>query len=127
MKHLIKTTIFSLAAAALMAVPAVSHAQMATNAPAMGSSTNSMAKPLPFHGKIAKIDPTAGTFEIKTMSFSITSTTKITGTNGVPATLADFTVGEAVVGSYTKAADGTLQVNSLKVGGGKKKAKKNAE
>ena len=114
--------------------PALTRAQDAsTNAPAMapadGSTTNTpppMHKKkkgagLPFHGKIATIDASAGTFTVGELSLTVTSTTKIT-TNGVPATLDDFKVDDSVAGYYKKAADGTLNVSTLRLGGGKKKA-----
>ena len=82
---------------------------------------------LPFHGKIATIDATAGTFTVGTLSLTVTSKTKISTTNNVPATLADFKVGDSVAGAYKKAADGTLNVSTLKMGtakmGGAKKKK----
>jgi hypothetical protein len=57
---------------------------------------------------------------VGTLNLSITSTTKIS-TNAVPATLADFKVGDNVTGAYKKAADGKLTATSLKLGPGKKK------
>jgi len=66
------------------------------------------------------VDAPAGTFSVGKLTLNITSTTKIS-TNAVPATLADFKVGDYVTGAYKKAADGTLNATSLKLGTPKKK------
>lgn len=133
MKNIVKYASLSLIAAALAITPALTRAQDAsTNAPSMGSTDASTNAPttmhkkkkgagLPFHGKIAAIDASAGTFSVGELSLTVTSTTKIT-TNGVPATLADFKVDDSVSGYYKKATDGTLNVSTLRLGGGKKKA-----
>jgi hypothetical protein len=126
MKNIIKFTSLSLMAAALAVSPMASFAQdAATNAPA-AAATNAPAATkakrtiLPFHGKIVTLDASAGTFTVGQLNLSVTSTTKIT-TNSVPATLADFKVGDNVTGAYKKAADGTLNVTTLHLGGKPKK------
>ncbi len=132
MKNIIKYASLSLFAAALAITPLLTRAQDAsTNAPAMSSDSSTNAPTathkkkkgagLPFHGKIAAIDASAGTFSVGELSLTVTSTTKIT-TNGAPATLADFKVDDSVSGYYKKATDGTLNVSTLRLGGGKKKA-----
>jgi len=86
MKNIIKYASLSLIAAALAITPALTRAQDAsTNAPAMapadGSTTNTpppMHKKkkgagLPFHGKIATIDASAGTFTVGELSLTVTS------------------------------------------------------
>jgi hypothetical protein len=123
MKHFIKFTTLSLLAAALIATPVWSRAQdTSTNAPAAAAPTVQKKKngALPFHGKLSALDAAAGTFTVGTLDLSITSTTKIS-TNAVPATLADFKVGDNVTGAYKKTADGKLTATSLKLGLGKKK------
>jgi hypothetical protein len=126
MKNVIKFTTLSLLAAALVATPLLSRAQdTSTNAPA-ATGTNAPAVKikkngaLPFHGKLAAVDASAGTFTVGTLDLTITSKTKIT-TNSVPATLADFKVGDNVTGAYKKGADGKLSATSLKLGAAKKK------
>jgi hypothetical protein len=128
MKNIIKITTLGLVAAALVAMPVLSFAQdTTTNAPAADTGTNATTVvkkkhgALPFHGKIATLDASAGTFTVGELSLTVTSTTKIS-TNNVPATLADFKVGDNVTGAYKKAADGTLNATTLKLGGKKKKA-----
>ncbi len=74
---------------------------------------------VPFHGMIAVVDSAAKTFTIAgkehSRTFKITESTKITKA-GQPATAADVVANEEARGSYTKAADGTLEVKTLKVG-----------
>ena len=48
--------------------------------------------------------------------FKATDSTKITKA-GEPATFADLPDNEPVTGSYRKMEDGTLELNSLKIGG----------
>lgn len=129
MKNIIKLTTLSLLAAALTAMPMVSTAQdTTTNSMDSASSTNAAPvvkkkhTTLPFHGAIASLDASAGTFSVGELNFTVTSKTKITSTNNVPATLADFKIGDKVSGAYRKAADGTLNVTMMHLGGGKKKA-----
>jgi hypothetical protein len=119
---MIKFTTLIVLAAALIATPVLSRAQdSVTNAPATATGTNATvlhkkkATGLPFHGKIASVDATAGTFTVGQLSLSITSTTKITNA-GKPATLADAKVGDTVGGYYKKGADGALTVTTLKLG-----------
>jgi hypothetical protein len=128
MKNIIKITTLSLFAAALVAMPAISKAGDATtNAPAADTSTNAPAVvkkkhgALPFHGAIVSLDASAGTFSVGELNLVVTSTSKIT-TNSIPATLADFKIGDKVMGAYKKAADGTLQVTTLHLGAKKKKS-----
>jgi hypothetical protein len=120
MKYLVKFTTLSLLTAALIAAPDWSHAQnAATNTPATAATAGSK-KTLPFTGKVATVDASAGVFTVGDLKLAVTSTTKIT-TNGVPATLADFKVGDAVSGAYKTAADGTKNVTTLKLAAAKKK------
>jgi hypothetical protein len=128
MKNIIKITTLSLVAAALMAMPVVSTAQdTTTNSMDSASSTNAAPvvkkkhTSLPFHGAIVSLDASAGSFTVGELNLNITSKTKITSTNGVPATLADFKIGDKVSGAYRKTADGTLNVTMMHLGGGKKK------
>ena len=129
MKNIIKFTGLSLLAMALAASPMVSRAQdAATNAPAADGAAPVVKKKgtLPFKGKIATLDAAGGTFTVGALELNITSTSKIT-TNGVPATLADFTVGESVAGAYKKTADGKLNVTTLHLAAKAKKKKPAAD
>jgi hypothetical protein len=123
MKNLVKFTTLSLLTAALIAAPDWSRAQNAgTNAPASAATAPSK-RSLPFTGKVATMDASAGVFTVGELKLAVTSTTKIT-TNGVPATLADFKVGDSVSGAYRTAADGTKNVTTLKLAAAKATAKK---
>ena len=120
MKNLVKFTTLSLLTAALVAVPDWSRAQNAgPNAPA-AAATAAPKKSLPFKGTVATVDASAGVFTVGDLKLAVTSTSKIT-TNGVPATLADFKVGDSVSGAYKTAADGTKNVTTLKLAAAKKK------
>ena len=112
--------LFALAAAALMAAPAITCAQEAagTNAPAAAAPTHKHG--LPFKGKITAVDATAMTITIGEHTYNITSKTKISK-DGNPATLADFAVGDSVAGAYKKNGD-KLDALSLHSGAKKKKA-----
>jgi hypothetical protein len=121
-KNISKITILSLFAAALVAMPALSRAEV-TNAPAASDQTT-QTKPKknpPFHGNLKAVDASAKTITVGTLTLQITSDTKITK-DGKPATLSDGVVGEPVGGAYTKTADGKL--NALIVHFGAKPKKK---
>ena len=121
-KNISKITILSLFAAALVAMPALSRAEV-TNAPAASGQTT-QTKPKknpPFHGNLKAVDTSAKTLTVGTLTLQITSDTKITK-DGQPATLSDGVVGEPVGGAYTKTADGKL--NALIVHFGAKPKKK---
>jgi hypothetical protein len=125
-------TALSLFAAAIVAAPAVTHAQDATNAPA----ASDQAAPVkhkkhdltPFHGKLSAIDTNAMTLTVGERTFEITSDTKITK-DGQPAVLADGVAGEMAGGAYKKGADGKLSATTVSFGAkaaGEKKKKKTA-
>jgi hypothetical protein len=113
--------LFALVASALMAVPAASYAQDTTNPPA---ATAPAAKKhgVPFHGKLAALDATAGTITVGKTAYSVTSDTKITK-DGKTATLADFAVGDTV-GGFAKKDGDKLTATVLHTG---EKAKKKAK
>ena len=119
--NIIKTSLFSLVAAALLAVPVVSRAADATNTPAATAPVPKKNGALPFHGKVASVDATAMTFTVGTLTIAVTSTTKIS-MDGQPATFADITTGATVGGSYKKDAAGKLTAGSVRIGEKKKKA-----
>ena len=130
MKNIIKYTSLSLLAMVLAVSPGLSRAQdAATNAPAADGAAPVVKKKatLPFHGKIATIDAAGSTFTVGTLVLNVTSTSKVTSTNGVPATLADFKVGDNVAGAYKKTADGKLNVTTLHLAAKAKKKKPAAD
>lgn len=82
-------------------------------------NTTTKVKALPFHGTIASVEQTTKTFTIagkeKSRIFKVTEATVITK-GGAPATFADLAANEEVRGNYVKAADGSLEARTLKVG-----------
>jgi len=77
-----------------------------------------IGRALPFHGMIATVDQKAKTFTIgkeKSRVFKVTETTVLTKA-GAAATMKDVVANEEVRGSYWKAADGTLEAKTVKLG-----------
>lgn len=113
--------LFALAAAALMAAPAIACAQDTanTNSPAATAPAHKKHG-LPFHGKVTAIDAAAATVTVGTQTYNITSETKVTK-DGNPATLADFAVGDTVAGAYKKVGD-KMNATVFHSGAKKKKA-----
>jgi hypothetical protein len=68
---------------------------------------------------ISAVDQTAKTFTIagkeKSRVFKVTDTTVLTKA-GAPATMKDVLANEEVRGSYVKAADGSLEAKTVKLG-----------
>lgn len=132
MKQIIRRFSGSALLAAALLLPAFAFAEGAgTNAPA------ATEKPGPnrFYGPISKVDMNNSTFTVGDQTFKVVGETEITGKDGAKATLADAIVGEPARGTYTKKADGTLDVTKVRFGkktggkaggsgGGKKKAPK---
>ena len=90
----------------------------ADNASAAETNTTKV-KALPFHGTIASVEQTTKTFTIagkeKSRIFKVTETTVITKA-GASATMTDLAANEEVRGNYVKAADGSLEARTVKVG-----------
>ena len=90
----------------------------AEKAPA-AETTTTKVKALPFHGTIGTVEQAAKTFTIagkeKSRIFKVTDTTVITK-GGAPATMTDLVANEEVRGNYVKAADGSLEARTVKVG-----------
>jgi len=106
----IKLDLFSLVAAALVAVPFTSRAEdkPKTNAaPELAVPPVKKNARLPFHGNVAAVDTAAMTLTVGTLVLNVTSETKI-AKDGKPATLSELTVGESVGGSYKKDDAGKL-------------------
>jgi hypothetical protein len=119
-KQILKTMLFTLVAAALVTVPAISRADDSTNAPAVKTSKKSM-----LHGKADAVDTAAMTLTVGTQVVNVTSATKITKDNK-PATLEEVMVGDAVSVSYKKGDDGKLNATSIHDGLMSSKKKKKA-
>ena len=83
------------------------------------AATEKKVRAIPFHGTISTVEQTAKTFTIagkeKSRVFKITDTTVITKA-GAPATMADIMANDEVRGSYIKAADGSLEAKTVKLG-----------
>jgi hypothetical protein len=130
MKQTIKSFACCAAFAAILTAPVVSFAEGAsTNAPAAPSETPGPNK---FYGPISKIDTNKMTFTVGDQTFKVVGETEMTTKDGTKATLSDAVVGEPARGTYTKKADGTLDVTKVRfgkkaggkaggAGGGKKK------
>ncbi|HYJ05817.1 MAG TPA: hypothetical protein VEX43_11825 [Chthoniobacterales bacterium] len=91
----------------------------ATDQAPAAATTTTKVKALPFHGTIASVEQTTKTFTIagkeKSRIFKVTEATVIKKA-GAPATFADLAANEEVRGNYVKAADGSLEARTLKVG-----------
>jgi hypothetical protein len=113
-KHI---ALFSIALAALIAAPSLTSAADA-KAEKKGPAAEAPAKKkgvLPLHGKVAAVDVNAGTITIGQMAINITSETKI-HKDGKPATIADISVGDKVVGAYKKDDSGKMTATMIRVG-----------
>lgn len=86
-----------------------------SSVPAIAATAKPATQRIPFNGKIVAVDVTAKTIKVATRTFQVTSATRISK-NGKPATLEEATVGEQAGGQYIKAADGKLELVSLRVG-----------
>lgn len=114
--------LFSIVAAALIALPAITRAQDAS-APAATTPAPKKHGPM-FHGKVSAVDATAKTVTVAgkagDATYAVTADTKITK-EGQPATLADVAVGQMVMGAFKKDDAGKMTATTLTIGGGKKK------
>ena len=126
MKNKIHTLITSIAAIALSAAPAAFAAPKNSPSPSPSAHASPTAKTeapstraIPFHGKISAVDQTAKTFTIAgketSRVFKVTDKTVITK-DGAPAKMTDIAANEDVSGSYWKAADGSLEAKTVKLG-----------
>jgi hypothetical protein len=122
--NIVKTSLLTLCAAAILLVPASSRAQDMTNAPSTATETPPAKKhhngTPPFHGKLEGVDTNAMTLTVGKRTFNVTSATTITK-DGKPAMLADGVTGEPVSGTYKKVADGKMDALTVHFGGKKKK------
>jgi len=130
-KHIAKISMPILCAAAILAAPALSRAQDATNTPApAGRTIPPVKKPgaapsatLSFHGILTAVDTNAMTLTIEKRTFEMTSETIVTK-DDKPAMLAEGAAGDQVSGTYKKNAEGKLDAVTVRfttATGGKKK------
>lgn len=115
-----KKSFIKLLAAGLFAAFAVTSTLQAAPAEKKeGAKEENKASGYGFHGKLSAVDQNAKTISIegkeKTRTFHVTGQTKIMK-DGKPATLADAKVGDEVGGYTDKAADGKLELRSLRIG-----------
>ena len=91
----------------------------AKTSPSPADKTTAKVRAIPFHGTISTVEQAAKTFTIagkeKSRIFKVTDTTVITKA-GAPATVNDIGPNEEVRGSYVKAADGSLEAKTVKLG-----------
>jgi hypothetical protein len=121
-RRLTKIAFLTFAAAAVILVPST-RADDTTAAATAAAAPASPSGPLKFHGPITSVDTNAMTFVVGDQTFTITDESEIKK-NGKIATIADAFVGEPAHGSYTKDADGKLDVTKVRFGkkaGGKHK------
>jgi hypothetical protein len=101
------------------ASPKSSPPAKAMTSPSDQTTTTTKVRAIPFHGTVSTVDQTAKTFTIagkeKSRVFKMTDTTVITK-GGAPATMNDVAANEEVRGNYVKAADGTLEAKTVKLG-----------
>jgi hypothetical protein len=142
MKHSSSLLLLACITALAFSFPITASAQSTQSAspsPAATSSESSSAKPgraIPLTGKVSEVDSSAKTFTIAgkkaSRVFKITDRSTVTK-EGAAATFEDITADGKVTGSYWKQEDGTLEIKTLKIGGGataekstSKKSKKKA-
>ena len=114
-KHIAKFSMLTLCAAAILAVPASSSAQVTTNTPAQPDKKHTAAPSvaLAFHGVLTAVDTNAMTLTVEKRTFNTTSETIVTR-DDKPAVLAEGTVGDLVSGTYKKNAEGKLDAVALR-------------
>ena len=132
--NLLITTILATGALALplrAQTPAPADTPAATTEATPAATTGTTAATLAaqkshFGGKLGAVDTTAKTITVQNKrqgprTFQVTDSTKITKTDGSPATLADLMPGDHVHGAFKTTDDGKLELLTLKIGPAKKK------
>jgi hypothetical protein len=126
-KHFARIALFSLVAAALVAVPAASRADDAatTDKPAAAAPAlkkkKAKAHKSTFHGSVTAVDTAAMSLTVGSNTVYVTSETIITKA-GKPAVLSELTVGETAGGSYKTDEAGKL--DAVTINAGEKETKK---
>jgi len=113
------------APAAWAAAPKASPSPSAATSPAASTKAappaekTATGRAIPFKGVISSVDQVAKTFTFtgkeKSRVFQVTEKTALTK-GGAAVTMKDVVANEEARGSYVKAADGTLEVKSVKLG-----------
>jgi len=111
-KSIVHIALFGLVAAALVVVPATSHAEDKPKTDAPPAAKKAHAQ---FRGKVTAVDTAAMTLTVDTQVIYVTSETKITR-NGKPATLSEITVGETATGSCKKDDAGKMDATTIHAG-----------
>jgi hypothetical protein len=113
-KSLLKITFFTLLAVGIVGAPVLSRAADEAAAPAKKEKSSGGDK---FYGPMTAVDAAAMTITVSDQVYTITSKTEITlAKDGSKATLADAKVGDSARGSFTKGADGKLEVTKVRFG-----------
>lgn len=110
-----RTLVGALMALTIVGLQPNLHAQE-NQAPAAADKAAKSDRPLPFNGTLKAINKEAMTVEVGNRTFKITADTKY-----LQGGLDAAKIGEKVGGSYIKAEDGTLVVNSIRFGPKKEK------
>lgn len=118
---LLKFTLVAIVAGSLVGAPAY---LMAENAPAAGDKPATPPAEKPdqqagvnkFYGTVSAVDTTAKTFTIDNVTYNVIGETHMTKADDSAATLTDAVVGQPARGTYTKAADGKLNVTKVRFG-----------
>lgn len=116
------TCILAAAFLTCVAAPARGAEEPANKPPA--ASQPDQAGVAKFYGTITAVDPKAMTIVIDGQTYHVVAESHVTkASDDKPATIADAVVGEPARGSYTRAADGTMNITKVrfgkKTGGGK--------
>jgi hypothetical protein len=121
----INLLITSILATGALALPLCAQTSAPDSSPAATEAASPAAAAAEhFGGKITAIDTTAKTITVASKklgskTFKVTDSTTFAGADGSAVTLTDLKVGDRLHGGYTTAADGSLELGTVKVGGGK--------
>jgi hypothetical protein len=110
-QRLLKLALLTFLTATMTGLSLASRADDTTK-PATPADQTAKSK---FYGSVTAVDTNAMTFTVGDQTFTVTSESQITK-NGQTATLANAVVGEPARGSYTKSADGKLDVTKVRFG-----------
>jgi hypothetical protein len=110
----LKLTAITILAAAIVGLTATLRAaDTETTAP----TTKAKSTGEKFYGPVTAVDTNAMTFTVGDQTFAVSSKTEVTSAkDGSVATLAAAAVGEPARGSYTKGANGKLEVTKVRFG-----------
>jgi hypothetical protein len=124
-KSVLKLVLFGLFAAAIANSPMPSQAQSTNTNKAAAKKTTAksadtakkekQSSPVPFRGKLAKLDKIGKTLTVGSRTIRVTSETKITKSDK-PATFEDGTENEPISGSIKKSDDGSWVAISVNYG-----------